>query len=41
MEERTRMMFMMFHTTDARRPWLIAFFGLLLLVGASLLLWSA
>jgi hypothetical protein len=34
-------MFMMFHTTGARRPWLIAIFGLLLAVGASLLFWAA
>jgi hypothetical protein len=34
-------MFMMFHTTDARRPWLFAGFGLLLLAGACLLYWTA
>ena len=31
-------MFMMFHTSDRRRPWLIAIFGLLLLAGLVLLI---
>jgi len=30
-------MFMMFHTTDKRRPWLIALFALLLAIGGALL----
>ncbi len=30
-------MFMMFHTTDKRRPWLIAIFLVLLLAGWALL----
>lgn len=34
-------MFMAFHTSDARRPWLIAVFALALLVGAGLLVWAA
>jgi hypothetical protein len=34
-------MFMMFHTTDARRPWLVAIFALMLLAGACLLYWAA
>lgn len=35
------MMFMIFHTSDARRPWLIALFALLLLAGVGLLAWTA
>ena len=31
------MMFMAFHTTPQRRPWLIAVFGILLLAGVLLL----
>ena len=32
-------MFMMFHASPAHRPWLIAAFAALLLVGISLLAW--
>ena len=30
------MMFMMFHSSERRRPWLIAFFTVLLAIGAAL-----
>ena len=34
-------MFMMFHASRARRPWLIALFGILLLIGGLLLILEA
>ena len=32
---------MMFHSSERRKPWLIAGFGLLLAIGIGLLFWAA